>query len=608
MLEAYTALGWLAAKTERVKLLAMVTAVVYREPGLLAKAVTTLDVLSGGRAILGIGAAWNEDESKGLGLLFPPVSERFERLEEAILIMKQMWSGAAGPFDGKHYHLARTLNSPQVLPQPHLPILIGGGGEQVKKTLRLVAKYADACNIAAYNLDDTAHKLDVLRQHCVNEGRDYDEIEKTAQFRYDLGENGENVNKTIEHLHRVSELGFSAPGARLACCASASLVSSTCSPSRSSLPWRSSSTRRGISDHTRDLRVTTPACPSNTCQRRPKDRGGASRLGAPRWCRCPRSRPGAEGLGARHRRRARRGSPSAAPTAHLKVFLARMDGQHEPHLPEFTPDGRRVRRGCAPRPTVRTLHPAPLRPGEQDAGDPVPGARRGPRVCEARSGPSFRRQARGRRTPAAGSRFEPVLGPLVTRLAADESAIPAVGTLLEALLETATVDVHPEVEGPDDEIEFAGPGMKTSITWHRRARRATPSARDCSRRPARRTSSTAPGSGWPARRPRCATSAAHFLADAKVPRGIPVGQLVTRGYWRAAEQNHPGPRLRRGLSSCAERPMAKSAIVSGAQHMSISPGGRPPVPPASANAHVAFKASGRLESVPTWSSRSIYYR
>jgi F420-dependent oxidoreductase-like protein len=207
MLEAYTALGWLAAKTERVKLLAMVTAVVYREPGLLAKAVTTLDVLSGGRAILGIGAAWNADESAGLGLLFPPLAERFERLEEAILICKQMWSGDEGPFDGEHYHLARTLNSPQALSRPHPPILIGGGGE--KKTLKLVARYADACNIQAYNLADTAHKLDVLRQHCANEGRDYDEIEKTAQTRYDLGENGENVNRTIEQLHQVAELGFS---------------------------------------------------------------------------------------------------------------------------------------------------------------------------------------------------------------------------------------------------------------------------------------------------------------------------------------------------------------------------------------------------------------
>jgi F420-dependent oxidoreductase-like protein len=206
MLEAYTALGWLAAKTESVKLLTMVTAVVYREPGLLAKAVTTLDVLSGGRAILGIGAAWNADESAGLGLPFPPVAERFERLEEALRIMKQMWSDDEGPFDGKHYHLARTLNSPQVLSRPHPPILIGGGGE--KKTLKLVARYADSCNIQAYDLDDTAHKLDVLRQHCVNEDRDYAEIEKTAQTRYDLGDNGENVNKTIEHLHQVAELGF----------------------------------------------------------------------------------------------------------------------------------------------------------------------------------------------------------------------------------------------------------------------------------------------------------------------------------------------------------------------------------------------------------------
>src|SRR5690348_1016553 len=206
MLEAYTALGFLAAATSRVKLLTMVTAVVYREPGLLAKAVTTLDVLSGGRAILGIGAAWNEEESRGLGLFFPPTAERFERLEEAILICKQMWSGDEGPFDGKYYHLARTLNSPQALSRPHPPILIGGGGE--KKTLKLVARYADACNLSSDDLEVAAHKLDVLRQHCANEGRNYDEIEKTAQTRYDLGENGENVNKTIEHLHQVAELGF----------------------------------------------------------------------------------------------------------------------------------------------------------------------------------------------------------------------------------------------------------------------------------------------------------------------------------------------------------------------------------------------------------------
>ncbi len=206
MLEAYTTLGWLAAKTELVRLLTMVTAVVYREPGLLAKAVSTLDVLSGGRAILGIGAAWNEDEARGLGLPFPPTAERFERLEEALRICLQMWSDDEGPFDGRHYHLARTLNSPQPLARPRPPILIGGGGE--KKTLRLVARYADACNIMALDPAAAGHKLDVLRQHCADVGRDYDEIEKTAQVRFDLGENGENVTATIENLHALAELGF----------------------------------------------------------------------------------------------------------------------------------------------------------------------------------------------------------------------------------------------------------------------------------------------------------------------------------------------------------------------------------------------------------------
>jgi F420-dependent oxidoreductase-like protein len=207
MLEAYTTLGWLAARTERVRLLTMVTAVVYREPGLLAKAMTTLDVLSGGRAILGLGAAWNADESAGLGLPFPPVAERFERLEEAILICRQMWSGDEGPFDGKHYHLARTLNSPQALSRPHPPILIGGSGE--KKTLRLVARYADACNIAAYDLAVAVRKLEVLREHCDREGRDYDAIEKTGQTRFDLGLKGENVSSTIEQLQAMAEAGFS---------------------------------------------------------------------------------------------------------------------------------------------------------------------------------------------------------------------------------------------------------------------------------------------------------------------------------------------------------------------------------------------------------------
>jgi F420-dependent oxidoreductase-like protein len=204
MLEAYTTLGWLAAKTDRVKLLTVVTAVVYRDPGLLAKAVTTLDVLSGGRAMLGIGAAWNEEEARGLGLFFPPLAERFERLEEAVRICLQMWSDDEGPFDGKHYQLGRTLNSPQSLSRPHPPILIGGAGE--KKTLRLVARYADACNI--FDTPELARKLDVLREHCASEGRDYAEIEKTAQTRFDLGERGERVEQTIEHLHQLAGLGI----------------------------------------------------------------------------------------------------------------------------------------------------------------------------------------------------------------------------------------------------------------------------------------------------------------------------------------------------------------------------------------------------------------
>jgi F420-dependent oxidoreductase-like protein len=212
MLEACTALGFLAGLTDRVKLLTVVTAVVYREPGLLAKAVTTLDVLSGGRAILGIGAAWNEEEARGLGLFFPPRAERFERLEEALRICQQMWSGYEGPFEGKHYHLDRTLNSPQSLSRPHPPILIGGGGE--RKTLRLVARYGDACNL--FDTPGLAHKLDVLRQHCAAEGRDYDTIEKTVQVRYDLGENGERVEQTIEHLHELSQLGFTVAHGTLA--------------------------------------------------------------------------------------------------------------------------------------------------------------------------------------------------------------------------------------------------------------------------------------------------------------------------------------------------------------------------------------------------------
>lgn len=204
MLEAYTTLGYLAGQTERVKLLTVVTAVVYRDPGLLAKAVTTLDVLSGGRAMLGIGAAWNEEEARGLGLFFPSTKQRFERLEEALQVILQMWSDDDSAYEGRHYRLARTLNSPQPLSRPHPPVLIGGSGE--RKTLRLVAQYADSCNI--FDTPDLPRKLDVLREHCARLGRDYAEIEKTAQLRFDLGPDGDRVGRTIEHLHELAELGI----------------------------------------------------------------------------------------------------------------------------------------------------------------------------------------------------------------------------------------------------------------------------------------------------------------------------------------------------------------------------------------------------------------
>lgn len=204
MLEAYTTLGFLAGRTETIDLMTLVTGVVYREPGLLAKIVTTLDVLSGGRAWLGVGAAWNEEESRGLGLFFPPTAERFERLEEALQICLQMWSGDDSPYEGKHYHLARTLNSPPARRQPHPPILIGGSGE--KKTLRLVAKYAQACNL--FPGPDLPHKLDVLRAHCEREGRDYDDIQKTVLFNFDVGEKGEHVDAIVERLRELAGMGF----------------------------------------------------------------------------------------------------------------------------------------------------------------------------------------------------------------------------------------------------------------------------------------------------------------------------------------------------------------------------------------------------------------
>jgi F420-dependent oxidoreductase-like protein len=204
MLEAYTTLGFLAAHTQHARLGTLVTGVTYRYPGILAKIVTTLDVLSGGRAWLGIGAAWNEEEHVGLGVPFPPLAERFERLEETIQIILQMWSDDDGPFEGKHYKLGRTLNSPQPLSTPRPPILIGGSGE--RKTLRLVAQYADACNLFA-GPEQLPAKLDVLRRHCDAVGRDFDSIVKTVYYIMDVGENGERVPQVLDDLAALSEAG-----------------------------------------------------------------------------------------------------------------------------------------------------------------------------------------------------------------------------------------------------------------------------------------------------------------------------------------------------------------------------------------------------------------
>jgi F420-dependent oxidoreductase-like protein len=207
MLEGYSALAYMAAVTKRAKLGTMVTGAIYRHPGILAKTVTTLDVLSGGRAWLGIGAAWNEAESRGLGIPFPGLKERFERLEETLQICQEMWEGKRGsekPFRGEHYQLERPLNSPQSLTRPHPPILIGGGGE--KKTLRLVAQYANACNL--FPTPEIPRKLDILREHCQAVGRNYDDIEKTSLFSFDLGENGENLGKVIGGLRWLAGMGI----------------------------------------------------------------------------------------------------------------------------------------------------------------------------------------------------------------------------------------------------------------------------------------------------------------------------------------------------------------------------------------------------------------
>ncbi|MET0864893.1 MAG: LLM class F420-dependent oxidoreductase [Nakamurella sp.] len=210
MLEGYSALAYVAGITSKINLGTMVTGVTYRHPGLLIKTVTTLDVLSQGRAYLGIGAAWNEQEHLGLGVPFPPLKERFERLEETLRLAQQMFAGDEEPFQGKHYQLQRPLNSPLPVRRPHPPILIGGGGE--KKTLRLVAQYGDACNLFEFQLAEIARKLDVLQEHCASVGRDYAEIEKTTLGVLALSKTGSDgtrsVAEAIDHYARLSDLGI----------------------------------------------------------------------------------------------------------------------------------------------------------------------------------------------------------------------------------------------------------------------------------------------------------------------------------------------------------------------------------------------------------------
>ena len=202
--ECYTTLAFLAANTQRVDLTAMVSGVHFRHPAVLVKAVTTLDVLSGGRACFGVGSGHYEEEAYGLGIPFPPQKERFEMLEETLQIALRMWSGEERRFEGEYYAVERPLNLPQSISRPHPPIMIAGDGE--KKTLRLVARYADACSLRPG--PQVTDKLDVLRRHCEVEDRDYSSIEKTCAFAFDVGEGGEKVDELIGQLRWLSSVSI----------------------------------------------------------------------------------------------------------------------------------------------------------------------------------------------------------------------------------------------------------------------------------------------------------------------------------------------------------------------------------------------------------------
>jgi len=205
MLEGMTTLGYMAAHSERARLGLMVGGIHYRQPALWIKATTALDVLSGGRAWFGIGAAWNEQESTALGFPMPPLRERFEWLEDTLRMAHAMWSGGSGTgerFEGTHLTATRLLNSPQALSRPRVPIMIGGGGE--RKTLRLVAQYAEGCNVFG-GPERIAHKYAVLREHCERLGRPYEEIERSTLQGIDLER--ESPGQVVEEFGALAEAG-----------------------------------------------------------------------------------------------------------------------------------------------------------------------------------------------------------------------------------------------------------------------------------------------------------------------------------------------------------------------------------------------------------------